>query len=71
MSGMDREGCIPDSWWGVEDDGRMRRQMVHSSTGRDTSILWVKDKEGGGVTQCLNLNMIMNSLNIIISYQCD
>ena len=38
-------GRVPESSSGVEDDGRTRRQMVHSSTGRSTSCLWVK---GGG-----------------------
>ncbi len=48
-------GCVPESWWEVEDDGRASRQMAHSSTGRSTSSLWVKDKEGGGRTKCLKL----------------
>lgn len=62
-SERDRDGeCVPDSWSGVEDDGRTRRQMAHSSAGRSTPSLWLKDKKRrAGGTRSLNLNMTNNS----------
>ncbi len=47
VTGTEREGCVPDSWWVVEDDGRTRRQMAHSSTARSSSSLGLKDKKEG------------------------
>ena len=45
---IERDVCIPDSWWVVEGDGRTRRQMANSSTGGGTSSLKYKKRRGEG-----------------------